>query len=182
MTLLASDHSVRIKCRICWRMICAKNERSMQKRYCHSCMLPSMMAGIIIWPVISCDFSWIDHHVACGLCRKGVVTKPRLDIQSRKFMFTIMWNPSGFYIVDRLPNDTKMNNDYFVINIFIPSEQVIFPRGRAPHQKRLMVHLDNCSVHTSRVSRDWLEEHDMRRMSDLPYSRDLVPVTSTCFL
>jgi hypothetical protein len=53
-----------------------------------------------------------------------------------------MWNPSGFYIVDRLPNDNKMNRDYFVTNIFIPLEQAIFPRGSAPHQKQLMVHLD----------------------------------------
>jgi hypothetical protein len=50
-------------------------------------------------------------------------------------MFTIMWNPSGFYVIDRFPNDAKMNSDYFVPNIFIPLEQAIFPRGRAPHQK-----------------------------------------------
>jgi hypothetical protein len=37
----------------------------------------------------------------------------------RKFMFTIMWNASGFYIVDRLLNDTKMNSNYFVTNILI---------------------------------------------------------------
>jgi uncharacterized membrane protein len=59
-------------------------------------------------------------------------------------MFTIIWNPSGFYVVDRLPNDTKMNSAYFVTNIFIPLiplEQAIFLRGRAPHQKRLAIHL-----------------------------------------
>jgi hypothetical protein len=78
-----------------------------------------------------------------------------------------MWNPSGFYVVDRLPNDIKMNNDYFVTNMVISFEQVIFPRGRVLHQKRLVVYLDNRSVHTSRASTDWLEEHDMRRMPQL---------------
>jgi hypothetical protein len=66
-----------------------------------------------------------------------------------------------------------MNSAYFVTNLFTPLEQVIFPRGRAPHRKRHMVHLDNCSVHTSQASRDWLEEHNMHRMPQPPYSPDL---------
>jgi hypothetical protein len=53
------------------------------------------------------------------LSRDYVVTKPRLDISSKKFIFTIMWNPNGFYIVDRLPNDTKMTSAYFLTNVLI---------------------------------------------------------------
>jgi hypothetical protein len=98
------------------------------------------------------------------LSRDDVVTRPRLDIQSKEFMFSIIWNPSDFYIVDRLLNHTKMNSAYFVTNIFIPLEQTIFSRGRASHEKRFVVHLDNCSVHTSRVSTDWLEENSILRM------------------
>jgi hypothetical protein len=90
-------------------------------------------------------------------------------------MFTIMWNLSGFYVVDRLSNDTKMNSDYFVTNILIPLEQVIFPRRKTPYQKRLVIHLDNCSVETSRASTDWLEEHGMRCMSHPPYLHGLAP-------
>jgi hypothetical protein len=110
-----------------------------------------------------------------------MATKSRLDIQKEKVIFTIIWNPNGFYIIDRFPNDTKMNSVYFVANIFTPLEQAIFHRGRAPHQKRLVIHLDNCSVHTSRASRDWLEEHDMRRMSQPSYSPDLVSSDSYLF-
>jgi hypothetical protein len=51
----------------------------------------------------------------------------------QKFMFTIMWNPSGFYVINILPNDIKMSNDYFVTNMLIILEQAIFPRGMAPH-------------------------------------------------
>jgi hypothetical protein len=105
--------------------------------------------------------------------RDDVAIKLRLDSQSKKFMLAIIWNPSGFYTVDRLPNDTKMNNVYFVTNMLTPFGQAIFPRGRVPHQKRLVIHLDNCSVHTNRASRDWLEEHGMRRMPQPPYSPDL---------
>jgi hypothetical protein len=67
--------------------------------------------------------------------RDDVVIKPRLDIQGKRGMFTIIWNPSGFYAIDRLSNDIKMNSGYFVINLLILFEQAIFPRGRAPHQK-----------------------------------------------
>jgi hypothetical protein len=52
------------------------------------------------------------------LPRDDVVTKPRQQIQSKKFMFTIIWNPTGFYVFDRFPNDTKMNSDYFVTNAY----------------------------------------------------------------
>jgi histone-lysine N-methyltransferase SETMAR len=38
-----------------------------------------------------------------------------------------------------------------------------------------MIHLDNCSVHPSRASTEWLEEHGMRRMPQPPYSPDLAP-------
>jgi hypothetical protein len=88
------------------------------------------------------------------LSRDDVVTKPRLDIQSKEFMFTIIWNRSGFHVIDRLSNDTKMNSDYSVTKILIQLEQAIFLQGRASHQKRLVAHLDNCSVHTSRASTD----------------------------
>jgi hypothetical protein len=66
-----------------------------------------------------------------------------------------------------------MNSDYFVTNVLPPLEEAIFPQERVPHQKRLMIHLNNCSVHTSRASTKWLEEHDMRRMPQPPHSPDL---------
>jgi hypothetical protein len=57
--------------------------------------------------------------------------------------------------------------------MFIPLEQAIFSQGRAPHEKRLVVNLDNCSFHTSRVSTDWLKEHSILRMPHSLYSPDL---------
>jgi histone-lysine N-methyltransferase SETMAR len=66
-----------------------------------------------------------------------------------------------------------MNSAYFVTNIFIPLEQAIFPRGKASHERRYVIHLDNCSVHTSRVSTDWLEERSILRIPHPPYSPDL---------
>jgi hypothetical protein len=73
------------------------------------------------------------------LSRDNMATKPRQQIQSKKFMFTIIWNPTGFYVLDIFPNDTKMNSEYFVTNILISQEQMIFPCRRATHEKRLVV-------------------------------------------
>jgi hypothetical protein len=56
------------------------------------------------------------------LSRDDVVIKPGLDIQSKKFIFAIMWNPSSFYVIKKLINDAKMNSDYFMTNILIPFE------------------------------------------------------------
>jgi hypothetical protein len=97
-------------------------------------------------------------------------------------MFTIIWNPSGFYIVERLPNHAKMNSAYFVTMIFIPPEQAIFPRGRAPHEQRLVVHLANCSVHTGRLSTDWFEEYSIPPRHTNHIHLISPVVTSTCFL
>jgi hypothetical protein len=66
-----------------------------------------------------------------------------------------------------------MRSAYFVTNLLIPLEHSIFPRGKAPHERLLVVDLDNCPVHTSRVSIDWLEKHNILRMPHPPYSDDL---------
>jgi hypothetical protein len=98
------------------------------------------------------------------LSKDDVVTKTRLDIQSQNLMFTIIWNPNRFYVINRFLNHIKMNSDYFMTNLLILFEQAIFPRGRAPHEKQLVIHHDNCSVRTSPVSAHWLEEHSIIRM------------------
>jgi transposase len=41
--------------------------------------------------------------------------------------------------------------------------------------KRLVIHLNNCSIHTSRGSREWVKEHDMLRIPQPSYSPDLAP-------
>jgi hypothetical protein len=104
-------------------------------------MLPSLHAAECDgWHhFVTSDESWFLFDTSprrmCTLSREDVITKPKHQIRSKNIMFTILWNQTGFYAVDRLPNDTKMNSAYFVTNILTPIQQAIFPRGRAPHQK-----------------------------------------------
>jgi hypothetical protein len=89
--------------------------------------------------LVTGDESWFFFDTSLRrmwtLSRDDVATKPRQQIQSKKFMFTIIWNPTGFYVIDRLPNDTKMNSDYFVTSTLIFLKQMIFPCKRALHEK-----------------------------------------------
>jgi hypothetical protein len=95
------------------------------------------------------------------LSREDVATKPKHDICTHEFLFTTIWNPLAFEVIDKLPTGTKMNGDYFITNILEPFEQKIFPNGRKPHAKRLTVHLDNRSIHTCGGSEVFLAEHNM---------------------
>jgi hypothetical protein len=113
--------------------------------------------------------------------KDDVFTKLKLNGQSKKIMFTIMWNRDGFHVIDKPPNETKMNNHYFLANILIPLEQSIFPQGRVPHQKRVVVHVYNYPIDMSQVSTEWLNQHNIVHMLEPHYSPDLAPVASTCF-
>jgi hypothetical protein len=110
-----------------------------------------------------------------ALARDDVVSKPRTEIQSKKFMFTIMWNPLGFHVIDRLATGEKINSTYFTAHILGPLHQVFFPTGRNPREKRLVVHVDNCSVHRSQTTRTFMQNNDMTDMPHPPYSPDLAP-------
>jgi hypothetical protein len=68
-----------------------------------------------------------------------------------------------------------MNSAYFVTDLLIPLEQAIFPGGREPHERRFVVHFDGCSVHSSRISTDWLEEHSILCLPHPIYSPYLAP-------
>jgi hypothetical protein len=73
-----------------------------------------------------------------------------------------------------------MNTDYFLTNIPIFLEQMIFSCRRAPHEKRLVVSVNNCSIHSSRGSTDLLEKYGIHRMPDEFYSHNLA--TSDIYL
>jgi hypothetical protein len=60
------------------------------------------------------DKSWFFFNtlplIMCILSKDDLVTKSRHDNQSKKCLFMMIWNPRGFDLVDRLPNDAKRNS------------------------------------------------------------------------
>jgi hypothetical protein len=113
--------------------------------------------------------------------RDDVATKPRHDIRTQIFMLTVIWNALGFQVVDETQTGIKMNSDYVITNILEPLEQKISPNERKPHAKRLTVHLDNFSIHTSGESEVFMAEHNMIRLKHPPYSPNLA-FSDFCFV
>jgi hypothetical protein len=63
----------------------------MQELYCHSCMLPNMIAGIIMWLMTTCGFSWMHHQVAYRLCRETMWSQDRVLIfRARIYVYNHM--------------------------------------------------------------------------------------------
>jgi hypothetical protein len=109
------------------------------------------------------------------LARDEVVTKPRLAIQTAKFMFPVMWNPLRFHVIDKLPTGLRMNNESFTINILARLEEKIFPEGRTAHAKRTIVHMDNSSIHTRGATEDDMKRNNAMRLRQPPYSPAWAP-------
>jgi histone-lysine N-methyltransferase SETMAR len=109
------------------------------------------------------------------LTRDDMATKRRPDIHTKKSMFTVLWNPLGFCVVDTLRTDAKKESDYFTTNVLAAVERKVFPTGRNPHAKPLTIHLDNCSIHTIRTTEENVRQHNIIRLKHPPYSTNLAP-------
>jgi hypothetical protein len=54
------------------------------------------------------------------LTRDDVASKLRREIRAAKFMYTIMWNPLEFRLIDKLPESVTMTADDFIENNLSP--------------------------------------------------------------
>jgi transposase len=68
-----------------------------------------------------------------------------------------------------------MDSDYFTTNVLAPLREEFIPRDRTQHPKPLVVHMDNCSIHTSGAAQRFISEHQMSRMPLPFHSPDLAP-------
>jgi hypothetical protein len=141
--------------------------------------------SIIIFPVLKaaaendcCYFAMVDEswfflqrasRRMWTLERADVLEKPRLTIQSRKLMFTIIWSPQGFHMVDSSPNSTTMSSTYFTDNVLTKTAAAFFPDGRRERSRTRTLHLHNCSVHESRTAENFMQQNGMECMPHPPY-------------
>jgi hypothetical protein len=110
-----------------------------------------------------------------SVAREDVATIVRGDIRTTKFMFTIMSNPRGFHVINRLPDGIKMNSEYYITNVLTPLHEKFCSGGPEDCGIPLTIHIDNCSVHTSAATEQFMSDHRMIRMPQPPYSPDLAP-------
>jgi hypothetical protein len=92
-------------------------------------------------------------------------------------MLTMVWNPTGFYLINILSNGIKFNTSYYIADIFVPllkwrKTQVDGSDGK------LIIPADPARRHRARVALEFLKHNGMKRAPRPPYSPDLTPSDS----
>jgi histone-lysine N-methyltransferase SETMAR len=90
-------------------------------------------------------------------------------------MRTVIWGLNGFHIVDLMTSQRSFNSEFFLSYVLALMVAKSFPRGRIPHTRRLQLHLDNCRVHFSKVTEQFITENHIGRVRHPPHSPDLAP-------
>jgi histone-lysine N-methyltransferase SETMAR len=93
----------------------------------------------------------------------------------RKTMVTVFFNGTGDSVIDILPEGEKMNAVYFAANIIKDIREACYPHGRNTHDRKFVLHLDNCPLRNTKTVADAMEGSDLKRMPHPPYSPDLAP-------
>jgi hypothetical protein len=124
------------------------------------------------------DESWFhlhtDHEFIWAQPDAKIPERERHIVQSQKVMFTIVWNPGGFHLVNILLKRFKFNASYHVTQILDPlSKWRRTQVGRT--NRKLIVHADNARPHTAKKTSRFMEQNSMQRAPHLAYPPDLAP-------
>jgi histone-lysine N-methyltransferase SETMAR len=92
-------------------------------------------------------------------------------IGDRKLMVTIVWNPQGFHLIDRLPKGQRFNANYYVDMILRP---ILENRSRGPGL-HFIIHADNARPDTAQKTLKFCQENGLKMAPHPPYSPDLAP-------
>jgi hypothetical protein len=129
--------------------------------------------------ILAGDESWFmlehQHAVTWGLSREDVSEGVRQQAGTKKFMLTIIWGVDGFHAVILMTSQRSLNSEYFVSHVLAPMVAKVFPRGRIPRTRQLQLHLDNCRVHFSKATEQFIIENHIGRAPHPSYSLDLAP-------
>jgi histone-lysine N-methyltransferase SETMAR len=89
-------------------------------------------------------------------------------------MITIIWNPSGFHLIELPSKGFKFNASYYITQIL---DLLSFRRGTqiGRMNRKLSMHSDNSRPHRAKVTLDFMERKAMKRAQNPQYSPDLAP-------
>jgi hypothetical protein len=91
-------------------------------------------------------------------------------------MPTVIWGVDGFHVVDLITSQRNFNSDDFVSHVLAPMIAKVFSQGRIPHTHQLQLLLDNCRVHVSEATKQFITENPIGRVPRPRYSPDLAPL------
>jgi hypothetical protein len=75
--------------------------------------------------------------------RDDVATIVKRDLRATKFMFTLMWNPWGFDVINQLPDCSKMNREHYMTNVLTLLHEKFCSGGPEDSGRPLIIHVDN---------------------------------------
>jgi hypothetical protein len=62
---------------------------------------------------------------------------------------------------------------YFANNIIIPLASLCYPQGKRSHGRKVVLYIDNASMHNAKLMTERILSEGLGRMSHLPYSPNL---------
>ena len=101
--------------------------------------------------------------------------KERSTFHNKKVMVTIFWGINGICVLDTLTSTERMNSQYFINNILVKITKSDIYKKVKNAKKRLIIHMDNCPVHKSNASSQFLSQNGFFVAPHPPYSPDLAP-------
>jgi histone-lysine N-methyltransferase SETMAR len=128
--------------------------------------------------IVTLDESWFylstDHEMIWLQFGKKVPERERHVIQSKKMMLKIVWNPSGFHLINILSAWCKFNSSQDVTNILGPIAGWRRVQAGASRRK-LIIHADNARPDVAKLTQQFQEHNSMKRAPHPAYSPDLAP-------
>ena len=92
----------------------------------------------------------------------------KINIDLKKYMITIFWNPNGFLLVKALDDNMVFNEDYY-INEILEQINTETSDDQEINKKPFVLHYDNAKPHTSKKVKQYLEDNQIIRAPQPPY-------------
>lgn len=96
-------------------------------------------------------------------------------IDSKKVMITMFFNGNSLLCFDMLPKGKKYNQEYFINNIIEEIKENTDGDDTQMDFKKIMVHMDNCRVHTGKKVTQKLSNLKVKTIPHPAYSPDISP-------
>jgi hypothetical protein len=90
-------------------------------------------------------------------------------------MVSIVFNGTGECKIAILPQVHKINSTYFIGCVAQSLVEMCSPDGRKIHERKVMMHFDNTTIHNAERVQGHLTGFELKRLEHPPSSLDLAP-------
>jgi hypothetical protein len=94
---------------------------------------------------------------------------------TKKLMVTVFFNGTGLRMIDILPQNQKIDAQYFSEYVIPSLVSICYPTVRTCRRRKCVVHFDKAPIDNSKVVIDKLDEENLKGMPHPAYSPDLSP-------